>query len=66
MMSNHTFLLFFLCLIPLLRAGITGPPIPGQWTYPVAETIRVRALLSQPGPGPGMLYSNWVTVDVQP
>jgi hypothetical protein len=35
---------------------------PSRWTYPVAETIRIRAILSQPGPGPRLLYSSWVTI----
>ncbi len=38
---------------------------PGTWNYPVAETFRIRALLSQPGPQ-RMLYSNWVTITAKP
>ena len=34
---------------------------PGTWNYPVVETFRIRALLSQPG-SRSMHYSNWVTI----
>lgn len=50
----------------MLGPSSAATRVPGTWTYPVAETFRIRALLSQPGPGSTMLYSNWVTVKVLP
>jgi hypothetical protein len=41
---------------PHAALGVT----PGTWNYPVAETFRIRAMLSQPN-GP-FLYSNWLEI----
>jgi hypothetical protein len=54
----------------VLRPGevveVFGPdaalgPTPGTRSYPVAETFRIRAMYSQPGPQ-HLHYSSWITI----
>ena len=35
---------------------------PGSWSYPAVETFQIRAMFSQPAPGPGIHYSKYITV----